>query len=72
MRARRICGQWRAGFASFRRDRSGSTGIEYALIAAIVAIFAIGSLVAFSAETGALYGTLAEIAATIAASLARG
>jgi Flp pilus assembly pilin Flp len=69
MRTVRSGGRW---LARFREDRAGATAIEYALIAAIVAIFAIAALVSFGDETGDLYGTLADIAATIAASLGRG
>jgi Flp pilus assembly pilin Flp len=50
-------------------DERGSTAIEYALLAAVVAIFAIGGLQALGAETGGLYGLLDQINEVIAKAL---
>jgi Flp pilus assembly pilin Flp len=40
------------------RDRRGVTAIEYALLAAVVALGAMGGLVALGSGTGGLYDTL--------------
>lgn len=38
------------------RDKGGSVATEYALVAAIVAIFAIGGVLVFADAVGALWG----------------
>ncbi len=40
------------------RDRRGVTAIEYALLAAVVALGAMGGLMALGSGTGGLYDTL--------------
>jgi pilus assembly protein Flp/PilA len=46
-------------------DERGATAIEYALLAAVVAITAIGGLVALGTETGALYDKIEAISQAI-------
>ncbi len=48
----------RPGF--FKKDNSGSTAIEYALIAAIAAISAITALQAFGDSASSMYDTIGE------------
>ncbi len=50
-------------------DERGSTAIEYALLAAVVAITAIGGIVALETETGTLYGKIEAISREIRAVL---
>ena len=51
-------------------DEAGATAIEYALLASLVAILAIGGLQALNSSTGGLYGTIATISQAIEAALA--
>jgi pilus assembly protein Flp/PilA len=62
----------KAASTGFRllHDESGATAIEYALLAAILAILAIGGLQALSGGTGGLYATMEEISTAIAAAIA--
>lgn len=53
-------------------DERGSTAIEYALLAAVVAITAMAGLQAFGDETGALWGVVGGISEAIAAVLGGG
>ena len=46
-------------------DERGATAIEYALLAAVVAITAIGGIVALGTETGALYDKIEAISQAI-------
>lgn len=48
------------------RDRRGTTSIEYALIASIVAITAIGGLQALGSSSGVLFDTLQAIVDVLA------
>ena len=59
------------GFTRFLHDRSGATAIEYALLAALMAIVAIGGLRAMAGGAGGLYATLETIAAAIQTALTR-
>ncbi|HEX8375293.1 MAG TPA: Flp family type IVb pilin [Geminicoccaceae bacterium] len=52
-------------------DERGTTAIEYALLAAVAAITAIGGLQAFGGETGALWGVVDGANQAIAAVLGR-
>ena len=52
-------------------DERGATAIEYALLASLVAILAIGGLQALSSSTGGLYGTLEAISLAIQDALSR-
>lgn len=52
-------------------DDWGTTAIEYALLASLVAILAIGGLQALSSSTGGLYGTLEAISLAIQDALGR-
>ena len=52
-------------------DERGTTSIEYALLAAVAAITAIGGLQAFGGETGALWGVVDGANQAIAAVLGR-
>jgi Flp pilus assembly pilin Flp len=52
-----------------RADERGATAIEYALIAAIVAISAITGLRVFGTESGALYAILDQLNVAILAVL---
>jgi Flp pilus assembly pilin Flp len=52
-------------------DERGSTAIEYALLASLLAIMAIGGLRALASGTGGLYDALAAITAAIEAALGR-
>lgn len=51
-------------------DERGATAIEYALLAAVVAIMAIGGLQALSSGTGGLYDAMDAISAAIEDALA--
>ena len=51
--------------ARFLADERGATAIEYALLAAMVAIMAIGGLQALGSGTGGLYDALTVISDTI-------
>jgi Flp pilus assembly pilin Flp len=51
-------------------DERGTTAIEYALLASLVAILAIGGLQALSSSTGGLYATLQAISLAIQDALA--
>ena len=53
----------------FLGDERGATAIEYALLAAMVAITAIGGLQALGGGTGALYGTMITITDAIGIAL---
>lgn len=55
--------------AALAADERGATAIEYALLAAVVAITAMAGLLAFAGETGGLYGLVDEINQAIAAAL---
>ena len=46
-------------------DERGATAIEYALLASLVAILAIGGLQALSSSAGGLYGTMDAISLAI-------
>ena len=46
--------------ARFVKDRSGVTGIEYALIAAIVAVGIIGSITLLGGSVSDIYNTVAS------------
>ncbi len=50
-----------------RADERGSTAIEYALIAAVVAITALAGLNAFGTGSGALYAILDQLNVAITA-----
>jgi len=50
-------------------DERGTTAIEYALLAAVVAITAIAGLQAFGSETGALWAVVDGVNRAIAAVL---
>jgi Flp pilus assembly pilin Flp len=56
--------------AGFLADERGATAIEYALLAAVVGILAIGGLQALSSGTGGLYGAMDAISVAIEAALA--
>ena len=45
-------------FEKFLRDESGTTTIEYALIAVLVSIAILGSLLAFGASLDNIYGAV--------------
>jgi pilus assembly protein Flp/PilA len=45
-------------FKKFLRDESGTTTIEYALIAVLVSIAILGSLLAFGASLDNIYGAV--------------
>ena len=60
----------RGGLARFMADESGATAIEYALLAALVAIMAIGGLQALSSGTDGLYGVMEAISLAIQVALA--
>lgn len=62
---------WRLDLAGLLRDPSGATAIEYALLAAVLAIMAIGGLQAMMSGAGGLYATLEQISAAIQVALAR-
>jgi Flp pilus assembly pilin Flp len=49
----------------FLADERGATAIEYALLAAVVAILAIGGLQQLSSGTGGLYEAMDAISAAI-------
>lgn len=53
------------------RDERGTTAIEYALLAALVAILCIAGLQALGGGTGGLYGQLEAISQAIEAALDR-
>ena len=57
-------------FARFWGDEHGATAIEYALLAAVLAIMAIGGLQALGSGTGGLYDALDAISAAIEDALA--
>jgi pilus assembly protein Flp/PilA len=59
------------GLAALVADERGATAIEYALLAAVLAIMAIGGLQALGGGTGGLYGTLQAIADAIQTALAK-
>ena len=52
-------------------DERGATAIEYALLASLLAILAIGGLRALGAGTGGLYDALGTVSTAIADALAR-
>lgn len=56
---------------SLSRDEQGTTAIEYALLAALVAILCVAGLQALGGGTGGLYGQMQAISAAIEASLSR-
>ena len=56
--------------ARFLADERGATAIEYALLAAVVAIMVIGALQALSSGTGGLYDTMEAISTAIQVALA--
>ena len=60
----------RGDLARFLADESGATAIEYALLAAVVAIMAIGGLQALSSGTGGLYDAMEAISLAIQDALA--
>ena len=43
---------------SFARDESGATAIEYALIAALIAVAIVGAATTLGEEIGTLFGTV--------------
>jgi Flp pilus assembly pilin Flp len=51
--------------ASFAADERGATAIEYALLAAMLAIMAIAGLQALSSGTGGLYEAMDAISVAI-------
>ena len=51
--------------ATLAADERGTTSTEYALIAAVVAITAIGGLRAFGAGAGGLFGVVGQISVAI-------
>ncbi len=55
----------RGDLARFLADERGATAIEYALLAAVVAIMAIGGLQALSSGTGGLYDAMEAISIAI-------
>jgi Flp pilus assembly pilin Flp len=59
------------GLAALVADERGATSIAYALLAAVLAIMAIGGLQALSGGTGGLYGTLQAIIDAIQTALAK-
>jgi Flp pilus assembly pilin Flp len=56
--------------AGFLADEHGATAIEYALLAAMLAIMAIGGLQALSSGTGGLYEAMEAISVAIEDALA--
>ncbi len=56
--------------AGLRADERGATAIEYALLAAVLAIMAIGGLQALSGGTGGLYDAMDAISVAIEDALA--
>jgi pilus assembly protein Flp/PilA len=52
-------------------DESGATAIEYALLAAMLAILAIGGLQSLGGSTGSLYATMEEISVAIATAVGK-
>ncbi len=60
----------RATLASLVADERGATAIEYALLAALMAIIAIGSLQSLSGSTGGLYAVMDAISVAIDDALA--
>lgn len=59
------------GSPSLLRDERGTTAIEYALLAALVAILSIAGLQALGGGTGGLYGRLEAISTKIEEALGR-
>ena len=59
-------GRQRPGLAG---DERGSTAIEYALLASVVAITAIAGLRAFASGAGGLFGTMDRISQAIRAAV---
>jgi Flp pilus assembly pilin Flp len=55
----------------FLHDQRGATAIEYALLAAVLAIMAIGGLQAMMSGAGGLYAALEQVSAAIQVALAR-
>jgi Flp pilus assembly pilin Flp len=55
----------------FLHDQGGATAIEYALLAAVLAIMAIGGLQALMSGAGGLYAALEKVSAAIQVALAR-
>jgi pilus assembly protein Flp/PilA len=55
--------------ASLLADERGATAIEYALVAALVAVAIVGGLTALSSGTSGLYGRLDAIATAISTAL---
>ena len=53
------------GLARFLAEERGATAIEYALLAAVVAILAIGGLQQLSSGTGGLYEAMDAISVAI-------
>ena len=62
-------GRRRTCLAGLLRDERGATAIEYGLLAALMAVVIMGGLAVLGGETGALYGVLETIRATIEAAL---
>ena len=56
--------------ARFLADERGATAIEYALLAAVVGVLAIGGLQRLSSGTGGLYETMNAISVAIEEALA--
>ncbi len=54
-----------AALSRLRADERGATAIEYALLAAMLAIMAIGGLQALSSGTGGLYDAMDAISVAI-------
>lgn len=55
-------------FARFAKDESGATAIEYGLIAALIAVAAIGAMGLVGTELKTLFGTIKDSLAGTAAS----
>lgn len=66
----RTAGRQPSATAALAADERGSVAIEYALLAAIVAILAIGGLQALGAQTGGLFEVIDQINQAIASALA--
>jgi len=47
-------------FQQLLRDRSGSTAIEYALLASLIALLLIGSLISIGTTLSGWFGTVAS------------
>lgn len=49
-----------ATFQAFARDTRGATAIEYALIAALIAVVIIGAVTAMASNLGAMFDTVSS------------